>query len=349
MRQGGFRNVGGLAQRLTSGLAKGRGTSIARLRADWPAIAGAELSRTTQPEALLAGRSGRAGAKALRLRVAGAAALEVQHMREQLIDRVNAYFGHRAVDDIRLVQGAIAQRPLPPVLRRPDAATAAAIESQVKSVKDPELRSALARLGARVATGSTGRRSVLLGLVGAAFVARETRAQNVLALTEKDRVLGRPAAPITIIEYASLSCWSCARFHAETLPPIKQRWIDTGRAKLAFRHFPLDNPATRAGHLLECLPPAAFFPAVEALFAAQDRWTRAADPFAEAAAVAGLTPSAAKACQVNGQPLEKVLTDVQSGQRLGVTATPTLFINGQNHGNPGDPAAFEAILTRLLR
>ena len=77
MRVGGFRTVGGLAQRLASGMAKGRGTSIARLR------------------------------------VAGSAALEVQHMREQLIDRVNAYFGRRTIDDIKLVQGAIAERPLP--------------------------------------------------------------------------------------------------------------------------------------------------------------------------------------------------------------------------------------------
>lgn len=347
MREGGFRNVGGLAQRLTSGLARGRGTSIARLRADWPAIAGAELARTTQPETLQAGRGGRAGGKALRLRVAGAAALEVQHMREQLIERVNAYFGYRAVDDIRLVQGAIAQRPLPRVTPKPDAATAAAAAARVAGVKDPELRSALARLGARVATG---RRGVLLGLVGAAFLGTDLRAQQAaLAITEKDRVLGRASAPITIVEYASLGCFACARFHAEILPPIKRQWIDSGRAKLVYRHFSLDNPATRAGHLVECLAPNAFFPAIEALFAAQDRWSRAGDPFTEAGAAAGLTPSATKACQINGRPLEKVLTDVQSGQQLGVTSTPTLFINGEKHVNPPDARALDQVLTRLVR
>lgn len=347
MREGGFRNIGGLAQRLTSGIAKGRGASIARLRADWPAIAGAELSRTTQPEALLARRGGGAGGKALRLRVASAAALEVQHMREQLIDRVNAYFGHRAVDDIRLVQGAIAARPLPRVTPKPDAATAAAAQARVASVKDPELRAALARLGARVASS---RRGVLLGLLAAPFVARDLRAQQAaLALTEKDRLLGRASAPITIIEYASLSCFGCARFHAEILPPIKRQWIDSGRARLIYRHFPFDNPATRAAHLVECLAPNAFFPALEAIFAAQDRWSRASDPFSAAAEAAGLTPSAAKACQINGQPLEKVLADVQSGQALGVTGTPTLFINGQKHVNPPDALAIDQILMRLAR
>ena len=73
----------------------------------------------------------------------------------------------------------------------------------------------------------------------------------------------------------------------------------------------------------------------------------AADPFAEAAKVAGLSPSQAKACQINGQPLDKVLADVQSGQGLGVTSTPTLFINGQNHGNPGDPGTFNSILRKV--
>ena len=118
MRENGFRAIGGLAQRLTSGIAKGRGASIARLRAEWTAIVGPELARITRPEALLSGRGARASVKvagvkgagangagkALRLRVPGAAALEIQHKTGQLIERVNAYFGHKMIDDIRLVQ-----------------------------------------------------------------------------------------------------------------------------------------------------------------------------------------------------------------------------------------------------
>src|SRR6187551_1932669 len=77
MRENGFRALGGLAQRLTSGLAekrnKGRGASIARLRPEWSVIVGADIARLTQPEALLPGRGGRSG-KALRLKVAAAAA-----------------------------------------------------------------------------------------------------------------------------------------------------------------------------------------------------------------------------------------------------------------------------------
>src|SRR5262249_53948681 len=107
MRENGFRAVGGLAQRLTSDLArrgKGKGGgSIVRRRADWPVIAGAELARVSRPEALLPGRSRLA--KALRLRVSGAAALELQHQSGLLIERVNGYFGHGFIEEIRLVQG----------------------------------------------------------------------------------------------------------------------------------------------------------------------------------------------------------------------------------------------------
>src|SRR3979409_205489 len=113
MRENGFRAIGGLAQRLTSGIAKGRGASIARLRAEWSVIVGPDLARTTRPDALLAGRGARAG-KALRLRVSGAAALEVQHQTGQIVEKVNAYFGHRMIDDIRLVQGTIAGAAVPP-------------------------------------------------------------------------------------------------------------------------------------------------------------------------------------------------------------------------------------------
>src|SRR5688572_9425432 len=174
MRENGFRALGGLAQRLASGVARGRGASIARLRADWPAIVGSEMARVSRPEALIAGRGGPAGAKLLRLRVSGAASLEIQHSSSLIVQRVNAYFGHRQIDDIRLVQGVMPQvrksRPVPP----PDAATAARIGDRVAGVQDPDLKAALARLGARIAVT---RRGALVGTLGTLLSARESRAQ----------------------------------------------------------------------------------------------------------------------------------------------------------------------------
>jgi hypothetical protein len=357
---GGFRAIGGLAQQLASGMAKGRGTSIARLRADWPAIVGPDLARTTRPEALLAGRGARSAkgaGKALRLRVSGAAALEVQHMTGQLVERVNAYFGHKAIDDIRLVQGAIAQPPAQRPLPAPDPESVARIEGRVAAVKDPELRAALARLGARIATR---RRSVVIGVLGALFFADSgPRAQaldqdKLLAALPGDHLLGKPDAPNIIIDYFSLTCPHCANFSAAVLPVVKREWIDTGQARFIYRHFPSDSVATHAAQLAEGAGRQKFFDAVGALFSAQVDWLTAPVPESEmvkALGGVGLSVEAAKACLGDDRLLDKVIADVQTGQALQVRATPTVFINEQNYGNPaaGGVDGIRAILRQVGR
>ena len=363
MRENGFRAIGGLAQRLTSGIAKGRGASIARLRAEWGAIAGPELARITRPEALLSGRGARAGGsgtgKVLRLRVPGASALEVQHMSGQIVERVNAYFGHKMIDDIRLVQGAIATRPAPPAIPTPDAQTVKRVADRAASVKDPELRAALTKLGARVAVNR--RHVLLLGALGAgaAFLARDLEAQDLsldklLGPLPGDHILGKPDAPNVIIDYFSFTCPHCANFSAAVLPAVRREWIDDGRVKFIYRHFPSDSVATHAAQLAEGAGPEKFFAAVEALFRAQVDWLTVDDPEAEmvkALGGVGLSVEAARACLADDRLLDKVVADVQSGQALRVTSTPTLFINEQNYGNPGGGSApaIAAILRQVGR
>jgi glutaredoxin len=349
MRENGFRAVGGLAQRLASGLAKGRGASIARLRAEWSAVVGPDLARITRPEALTASR-GRSG-KLLRLRVPGAAALEVQHMAGQVVERVNAYFGHKMIDDIRLVQGAIAAPTTAPPRPAPDPKKVAEMTERAASVKDPELRAALARLGARV---GTGRRQAILGVVAGAFAIREVRAQDLKLLDPLpgDHVLGKPDAPNTLIDYASFTCPFCAQFYIAVMPTLRKEWIDTGKLRLIHRHFPMDVVATRASQLAECAGPEKFYERVDRLFRSQVEWLTADDPLAEMVKVLtqdGLTADQAQGCFDNDKALDKVLADVQSGQTLGVRQTPTLFINDQNYLNPGGPDAIAAILRQVGR
>src|SRR3954453_3565238 len=97
-------------------------------------------------------------------------------------------------------------------------------------------------------------------------------AASLLAPSAQDRVLGKADAPITIVEYASLSCPHCAHFANAVLPKLKENWIDTGKAKLVLRDFPLDEPALRAEMLARCVPPERFYPLVETLFETQDKW-----------------------------------------------------------------------------
>ena len=68
-------------------------------------------------------------------------------------------------------------------------------------------------------------------------------------------MLGKPDAPITIVEYASLTCPHCAHFANDVLPELKKKWIDTGKVKLVLRDFPLDEPALRAAMIARCAPP----------------------------------------------------------------------------------------------
>jgi protein-disulfide isomerase len=368
MRENGFRAVGGLTQALTAGLSRkgaggGRLASIAKLRNDWQAIVGPDLARCTEPEALIAGRGGKAGAKMLRLKVAGAAALEVQHMSGQIVERVNAYFGHRQIDDIRLMQGAIARKAGPKPIVKPAPELVSRMAAKAADVQDPELRAALARLGARIAAaGKTGRRGVLLGGLASAlaspFLARFSRAQagapaRYLDALPDDHVLGKPDAPNIIIDYFSLTCPHCANFNAAVLPAIRAEWIDTGKARLIMRHYPSDGIATHASLLAECAGPARFYEIVDALFRAQIDWLTAADPDAEMIKVLvqeGVSADKATTCFSDDRLLNKVIADVQSGQALKVNSTPSLFINEQFYGMPADGAAgISAILKQVGR
>ncbi len=356
MRENGFRAVGGLAQRLTSGLAgkraKGRGAPIARLRAEWSVIVGAELARLTEPDALLAGRGGRSG-KALRLKVAGAAALEIQHRGAQIVERVNAYFGHGFIDDIRIVQGGLVPPPARPALREPDPEAMRRIAGTAADVQDPELRAALVRLGARIATrGATGRRGLVLGALGLLLAPREPRAQDVdklLGVLETDHVLGKADAPNIIIDYFSLTCPHCANFHAAVLPAIRSDWIDTGRVRFVYRHFPSDAVATRGSLLAEC-GGAKFFETIDVLFKSQVEWMTAPAPEDEIVKVMERAGLPVQACLANDRLFDKVIADIQSGHALQVRFTPTLFINEQNYGNPeGGAKGIDSILRQVGR
>lgn len=356
MREKGFRAIGNLAQKLTSGMAKGRDASIARLKVEWSAVVGADLARVTRPDALLSTRGARSsragGGKALRLRVSGAAALEVQHRSSQIVERVNAYLGHRLIDEVRLVQGTIAAPPARPKLAKPSVATEREIAGKVATVDDPDLRAALARLGSRI---GTGRRGLLIAGLGALFLADDLKAQSPAKFLDPlpdDHVLGKPDAPNVLIDYASFTCPHCANFNAAVMPVLRRDWIETGKMRLVHRHFPSDAIATRASLLAECSGPDKFFDAVDTLFRTQVQWMTAPDPAAELLTVLadlGVSPDAAAACVANDRLLDKVVNDVQSGQTLGVRFTPTVFINEQNYGNPGGVDAIADILRQVGR
>jgi protein-disulfide isomerase len=87
-----------------------------------------------------------------------------------------------------------------------------------------------------------------------------------------DQSLGKDDAPVTIIEYASMTCPHCAKFHEITYPELKKRYIDTGKVRFIFREFPLDPVAATAFMMARCAPKDKYFPLIEVLFQQQETW-----------------------------------------------------------------------------
>jgi protein-disulfide isomerase len=144
---------------------------------------------------------------------------------------------------------------------------------------------------------------------------------------------GDPNAPITIIEYASMTCPHCAHFEQATYPELKRRYIDTGKVRLIFREFPLDPLATAGFMLARCAGKDNYFPLVETLFRQQDDWmvTNPIEPLLKIAMRVGFTKESFDACLGNdGKTLEGIEAVRQRAiEKFGVNSTPTFFINGQ--------------------
>lgn len=152
------------------------------------------------------------------------------------------------------------------------------------------------------------------------------------AATVEERVLGDPDAPVTIIEYSSLTCPHCAAFHNETLPELKARYVETGQAKIIYRDFPLDENALNAAVVAHCAGPDRYFAFLEALFSSQQRWARAADPreaLIQLAGLGGLSRDRVEACLADDEMLDAVLKSRLDGQeQYAVQSTPTFVIEG---------------------
>lgn len=169
------------------------------------------------------------------------------------------------------------------------------------------------------------------------------------ALPEK--VLGNADAPVTIVEYASTTCSHCANFHVNTLPEIKAKYIDTGKARLIMREFPFD-PRAEAGFMLARCSEDKYFAMVDVLFKQQNNWARAEDAQAallQISKLAGFSQESFTACLTN----QKLLDDIRSVRTRGadefkVDSTPTFFINGDKYAGALSVGEMSAIIDAKL-
>ena len=145
-----------------------------------------------------------------------------------------------------------------------------------------------------------------------------------------EKALGKADAPLTIVEYASLTCPHCALFHSQTLPEIKKNYIDTGKVRFIYRDFPLDSLATAAAMLAHCAGGERYFGFLDVLFRSQKAWARSTNPRQELgrlARFANVTTAQFDACLKNRALLKAIQDRARAGEKSHtIQSTPTIIV-----------------------
>jgi protein-disulfide isomerase len=147
-----------------------------------------------------------------------------------------------------------------------------------------------------------------------------------------DEIQGQADAPVTIVEYASMTCPHCSHFHETTYPEMKKKYIDTGKVRFVFREFPLDPLALAASMLARCAGKEKYFPLIDAFFAQQKDWVvqKPLQPMFTIAKQAGFTQQTFDQCLANHQLEQGIVEErTRATQKFNVNSTPTFFINGK--------------------
>jgi protein-disulfide isomerase len=168
---------------------------------------------------------------------------------------------------------------------------------------------------------------------GGPAVAQGTR--EVVEMT-----LGDPGAPVTLIEYASLTCPHCAAFHAEVLPELKAGYIDTGKVRLIYREVYFDRPSLWAAMIARCAGADRYFGVIELMFRDQAAWSRAADAQGVVEGLyaigrqAGMTDADMGACLQDADFAQALVAQFQKhATEHDIDATPSFVLEGDRLTN----------------
>ena len=145
--------------------------------------------------------------------------------------------------------------------------------------------------------------------------------------------LGKADAPITVVEYSSMTCGHCANFHKGVFPYLKEKYIDTGKVYFVHREFPLDPLAAAVSMLVRCSPQEKYFDMLSLFYEQQSIWIRSDNPvdaLSKLTKQVGFTQESFKACLTN----QKLLDDLNAGReraadKFRVDGTPAFFVNGR--------------------
>ncbi len=147
-----------------------------------------------------------------------------------------------------------------------------------------------------------------------------------------ERVMGDADAPLTIIEYASLTCPACRAFHTETLPSLKKDYIDTGKVRIVYRPLILNTLDAAANMLSFCTDAQRYFPLVDTFFEQQQTWVVGENPLgplSQIAKQAGFTDETFETCLKDQDLLDNLNTIRATAAEFGIESTPSFIINDE--------------------
>jgi protein-disulfide isomerase len=148
-----------------------------------------------------------------------------------------------------------------------------------------------------------------------------------------EMALGRKDAPVTIVQYASMTCPHCRKFHAESFPTLKREYIDTGKVRYVLRaEFPIGKQSGLATIALRCAPADKYFVLYEKFMAQQASWVSQevrAEPIFQVAQQVGMTRAQFDSCRENRGMIAAINGIKERGRSLGIIGTPNFFINGK--------------------
>ncbi len=174
----------------------------------------------------------------------------------------------------------------------------------------------------------------------------------IAAAVLPDKVFGATDAPVTIVEYASVTCHFCMKFHTETWPALKAKYVDAGKVRFIMREFPLDPLASAAFMLARCAGDDKWYPMLDLLYRTKENWGHSQNPsetLLQTVRQGGFTKDSFEACLRDEQLFQNVKRSAEVAARdFGVNSTPTFFINGERRTGALTLQEFDRILEPML-
>lgn len=201
-----------------------------------------------------------------------------------------------------------------------DGAGSSAFPDRVKSAEETARESAMPHPFADPSDGPSGGREV---------IESPTLADILQPGPLPEIIVGRPDAPVTIVEYASLTCPHCAKFHKDVYTEFKREYLDTGKVRLILREFPIGRTSGMATITTRCAKPEKQLTLISKYFDQQPKWVSQEvrlDPIFDVAKQVGMTRAEFDACRENQTIIEALKAIKERGRKLGIIGTPNFFI-----------------------